>query len=196
MSDQVAFLNYLGSILCCSLPGQCTALLPWDVTEAPASATPKCCPRGQRLSPACRLCSAHHEPVRDRCGGRSPPSPSPSWLTATGTITDYFPIALSTHRNAELDTHSGFPPPRSHARPCNLQRNLRSPSQRSCPGARTGCVQCGPRAGGQPEPEWGRDTGGTCSHGHGAAISSKEEAGEGMTLPTPEGKGKVTAKSC
>lgn len=43
-----------------------------------------------------------HEPIWDRRDGRSPLSPSPSWLTETGTITDCFPISLSTHRNAEL----------------------------------------------------------------------------------------------
>jgi len=176
MSDQVAFLNYLASILCRSLPGQRTALLPQDATEAPASRN------AAHGDEGCPLRCVHHEPARARWDGRSP-SPSPSWLTATGTVPDYFPIALSTHRNAELDADGGSFPLRSHARPCNLQRKLRSPSQRSQPGARSGRAQRGRWAGEQPELR---------SH------RSDQQQNERLqrALQTPEGKGKATAKSC
>lgn len=102
MSDQIAFLNYLVSILCCSMPGHCTALLPWDVTRGFRLCHPKMLPTGTQTIP---LYCTHHQLVLDQGGCRSPPlPPSPSWLIATGIIIDYFPIALSDHRNAELDT--------------------------------------------------------------------------------------------
>lgn len=136
----------------------------------------------------CPLHRAHHQPVQDRWDGRYPQSPSPSWLTATGTITDYFPITLSTHRNAELDTHSGvFFPLRSHAHPRNLQRNVRLLSQRSRPNAGMDRAQHGPQAGGQPELR---------SCGHGAAISCRTRGWRGHGFANTGGERQRIAKSC
>lgn len=101
MSDQVAFLNYLVSILCCSTPGHCTALLPWDITKGFRLCHPQNAAHGDTD------CVTHHQPVLDQ-GCRSSPPPGPSWLTATGIAIDYFPTTLSNHRNAELEPQCLF----------------------------------------------------------------------------------------
>lgn len=173
MSDQVAFLNYLVSILCCSLPGQCTGLLPRMSQRLQPPPPRETLPMGIKAE-SCTMCTTSLSGISGMAG--PPITLSPSWLTAKGTITDYFPAALSTHRSVELDIHSVFFLLHSHACPCNLQWNLCSLSQCSCPSARTGHAQCGPWSGGQLETEQGRAT-------------------SRPTLPRPRGSNKQQRKS-
>lgn len=152
---------------------------------------PETLPVGTKAVP----CTAHTASLA-RIGG-----------TAGTPITEPHLAHSSRHNNRLLSHRSSdpqkcrtgysrwFPPPaphRSHAHPCNLQRNPCSPSHHSQPGARTSCAQVGDSR----SPSGAGTLPGPLSHGHGAAISSRPRGWRGHGFTNTRGEGEVIAKSC